>query len=381
MKIPMEQQTLFDHSFIYTLYKDMIKYQINYGYRGVFTDAVTDGLIAFAQSIFDISEVDRKTKKRVFYILVECVQNITRHQEIPDKERPESDGIFFIQSTEKMYNISQGNLINNNQIDSLKEKLDNINNLNKEELKTYYKTALRNSRISSKGGAGLGLIEIARRSGNKIRFKFDPVDNNYSFFFMDTLIGDPIVEKSSSTVNFFGIDITKGLMDILGQNNINLVYCSQFSGQKAFDMLDIIENLKMSKTQKYVVKKRIFSVLVEMLQNISQHGVDLESLQGKTGILLVGSEKSTNKIIAGNIIAKSEEQFLRDHLDCINQLNNIDLENLFVEKLTDDDFSNPLKNGMGLIDMRIKSGKPLEYDISPVDENYSFFSIQVTIDH
>ncbi len=377
----MEQPASLDQSFIYDLFRDMIKYSINYGYRGIFTRAVTDGFISFAQSIFDLADVSRKMKKRVFYILVECVQNITRHQEIPDEDPPESDGIFFIQSFNELYNISQGNLIVNDHIDSLKEKLESINKLDREELKAYYQTVLRETVISSKGGAGLGLIEIARKSGNKIRFKFDPVDDKYSYFFMDTLIGDPLGEKSSQNVDFYGIDITKELMDVLSKNNLNLVYCSQFSGQRAFDMLDIIENLKLNKSQKYVIRKRIFSVLVEMLQNISQHSTDLDGMEGKTGILLVGSEGNTNKIITGNIIRKKEEVFLRNHLDHINRLNNEELENLFVEKLTDDDFSNPLKHGMGLIDMRIKSGKKLTYSILPVNDNFSFFSIQVTIDH
>ncbi|UCG27898.1 MAG: SiaB family protein kinase [Bacteroidales bacterium] len=359
----------------------MIKYKINYGYRGIFTQPVSDGLIAFAHSIFDISEVSRKTKKRVFYILVECVQNITRHQELPEEKPLESTGIFFIQSAGEKYNISQGNIIQNEHINSLKEKLDNINNLDKEELKIYYKTALRDSVISRKGGAGLGLIEIARKSGNKIRFKFRKINDRYSFFFMDTLICDHAVPESSASMDFYGIDIIDELMQVLGENNVNLVYCSQFSGQRAFDMLDIIENLKMSRNQKYVVKKRIFSVLVEMLQNISQHGIDLEGFEGKTGILMVGTEGNSNKIITGNIIRKEEEGAMRKHLDHINDLNDNELEDLFVQKLTDDDFSNPLKNGMGLIDMRIKSGKPLVYDIIPVDDNYSFLSIQVTIDH
>lgn len=377
----MDKKASVDHSFVYSLYRDMIKYKINYGYRGIFTRAVSDGLIAFAQSIFDISEVSKKTKKRVFYILVECVQNITRHQELPENELLESDGIFFIQSSDDMYNISQGNLIFNEHVDSLKEKLDSINKLEKEELKNFYKSALRDTVISKKGGAGLGLIEIARKSGNKIQFKFKKIDDRFSFFFMDTLIFDSSFAEPPEDMVFYGIDITEELMDVLGKNNVNLVYCSQFSGQRAFDMLDIIENLKMSKNQKYVVRKRIFSVLVEMLQNISQHGVDLEGIEGKTGILMVGTEGSSNKIITGNIIRKEETEFLTQHIDHINQLNNKELENLFVEKLTDDDFSNPFKNGMGLIDMRIKSGKPLVYTIVPVNENHSFFSIQVTVYH
>ena len=76
----MKTSTHVDQALIFSLFEDMIKYKINYGYRGLFTSTVSDGLIKFAQSIFNVSGISKKTKKRAFYILVECVQNITRHQ-------------------------------------------------------------------------------------------------------------------------------------------------------------------------------------------------------------------------------------------------------------------------------------------------------------
>ncbi len=370
-----------DKALIFSLFKDMIRYKINYGYRGLFTRAVTDGLIHFAQSIFNVSGIQKRTKKRAFYILVECVQNITRHQELPDSEIAESDGIFLIQSAGEQFNISQGNMIQNDNISSLEQKLEEVNELDPEDLNVFYKKKLRDTAISDKGGAGLGLIEIARKSGNKIDYKFQKIDDHYSFFFMDTLISDPSVKNSTEPISFFGIDITGRLMTTFGENGINLIYCSRFSDQGAFNLLDIIENLKLSQDQKSVVRKRIYAVLVELLQNISQHGTDSEDYEGKTGILLMGSDKKTNKIITGNIIKNQEQALLAEQIDLVNSLDKKGLEALFIQRLTDPDLSNPLKNGMGLIDMRMKSGNPLVYDFIPLDKEFSFFSIQVFIDN
>lgn len=372
----MDRKESIDHRFIYSLFEDMIKYKINYGYRGEFTQAVSDGLIAFAQSIFNVSGINKKTKKRAFYILVECVQNITRHQELPDKEAPLNDGIFLIQSAGEMFNISQGNMIQKEHVESLEHKLQIVNELESSELKDYYKSVLKDQTISEKGGAGLGLIEIARKSGNKIDYKFKGLNDQFSFFFMDTLISDPTAPKPEVPVSFYGIDITEKLMSKLGENHINLVYCSQFSDQGAFDMLDIIENLKLSKNQSSVVRKRIYTVLVEMLQNISQHGTEMD---GKTGILMMGSDGKTNKIITGNMIKQEEEEVLVQHIDHLNSLDNEGLEKFFIERLTNEDLSNTLKNGMGLIDMRIKSENQLVYDMVSLESGFSFFSLQVSI--
>ena len=377
----MKTSTHVDQALIFSLFEDMIKYKINYGYRGLFTSTVSDGLIEFAQSIFNVSGISKKTKKRAFYILVECVQNITRHQDIPDTDKPESDGIFLIQSSGEQFNISQGNMIQSQQIKALEDKLEEVNRMESEGLDAFYRSKLRETAVTNKGGAGLGLIEIARKSGNKIHYKFRSIDDQFSFFFMDTLISESQADNMAPRVPFYGIDITEKLMSTLGDNGINLIYCSRFSDEGAFSLLDIIENLKLSKTQKSVVRKRIYTVLVELLQNISQHGADVDEFEGKTGILLMGTDGLKNKVITGNLISKEEEDIIAKRIDHINKLDRKGLDRLYVERLTDPDMSNPLKNGLGLVDMRIKSKNPIVYQFIPLTNEYSFFTIQVIIDN
>jgi len=369
-----------DHAFVYSLYQMMIKDHLNYAYRGIFTQKITDSLINFIQGLLKVTGGSRKIKKRVFYVMIECIQNVTRHQEISDKAQLRTDGIFLFQSEAGMYNISMGNSIDNKHIDLLKEKLEKVNQLSKEELKEYYKKVLKNTVISKKGGAGLGLIEIVRKSGNQLGFKFKKLDDNFSFFFMDTLINE-LEDANSEQMHFFnGVEVTEKVMDLMDLNHINLLYRGQFSEHKAFDMLDVIENVRLHEDQTPLVKKRIFRVVVEMLENISLHGAYLECLAGqKIGVLLIGREGKTNRLITGDLIMNDSAKTLAKQLDYINSMNEEKLNDFFIRKLDDEDMSD-FKTDLGFVDMRRKSDNTLIYQIVPVNSDCSFFSLEVNIE-
>ena len=90
--------------------------------------------------------------------------------------------IFMIGKMAGVYTIFTGNYILNENISGLKNRLDKVNSLNKEELKVYYKEVLNNGEMSLKGGGGLGMIDIARKTGEKIEYKFLEINDKISFF-------------------------------------------------------------------------------------------------------------------------------------------------------------------------------------------------------
>ncbi len=57
-------------------------------------------------------------------------------------------------------------------------------------LKEEYKRIIKSNKnrgtgkegLSPRGGAGLGFIDMARKSGNKIRFDFEQINDELSFF-------------------------------------------------------------------------------------------------------------------------------------------------------------------------------------------------------
>ena len=86
------------------------------------------------------------------------------------------------------YEVKTGNYIAKHKSIELKQKLDDINALDKDGLRDLYKSVLNDGELSEKGTAGLGIIDIARKSGNKLEYDFMPVDDNYDFFCLNVKI-------------------------------------------------------------------------------------------------------------------------------------------------------------------------------------------------
>src|SRR5699024_8956807 len=121
--------------------------------------------------------------------LVEILQNIYHHFESgwEDKEGEQSI-IFLLYKEDFGYRIISGNHIFAHETSKLKERIDSINSMSDEELKSIYRNKLSKGGIPQKGGAGLGILDIVRRSGEKINYNFQEIDSQYSFFSIEIKI-------------------------------------------------------------------------------------------------------------------------------------------------------------------------------------------------
>ena len=119
---------------------------------------------------------------------VECVHNLYHHmdevkghfEEI--SEHDAKSGLITVIAKEKYYNIITGNFIPTKHTYDLKDKIEEVNNTDKNGLRTLYKETLSNGEFSEKGTAGLGLIQLARKTGERLNYKFDKVNSEYSYF-------------------------------------------------------------------------------------------------------------------------------------------------------------------------------------------------------
>lgn len=134
-----------------------------------------------------------KVKKKVFNILVECLQNLYHHidqDEVVHVPAEEKSALLMIAKVGDRYNITTGNYMKAADVPILKEKLDLVNSMDKEELKAYYKQVLAEGSMSSKGTAGLGMIDIARKSGEKLEYDFQTINDKTSFFSLTVKIAE-----------------------------------------------------------------------------------------------------------------------------------------------------------------------------------------------
>lgn len=172
-----------DISFLYDFYKNMKKNHVLMMYEGEFSQDVTKSVLSMTENSFSADNVDETVKKKVYNIMMEALQNICKHEfKNSSNEIPNSESLFMISSTGNEFHIITGNAIEKNIIEIIKSKIDKVNSLDQEGLKLLYKEARLNSTISSVGGAGLGFIDIARKSGNRIDYHFAPLNENLFYY-------------------------------------------------------------------------------------------------------------------------------------------------------------------------------------------------------
>jgi len=177
--------------YLYTFYSTMVANSVKLVYEGEITHQITKALTALAESQMISDDESSVTQKKVFHVIVESLQNITKHAEeieAEDQNGRTGRGLFVVLKDEELYSIVSGNIISANKIPLLTSLLENINNNDKDGLKELYKTQIKEGRISEKGGAGLGLIDIARKSGRKLEFSFQEINPNFSFFILTTKV-------------------------------------------------------------------------------------------------------------------------------------------------------------------------------------------------
>lgn len=170
---------------VHQYYQQMQSNGIIMAYKGAASGDLLNSIIAIAQT--KLNEVEQKSviRRRVFTILVEILQNIQNHFDyISAEEIREDDAIMFImaKTEDGYYKLISGNYVSTNDVPSLKKRIDDVNALSADDLKAMYRDRLDNGQISPKGGAGLGIIEIARKSSNKLDYEFRVINDKFSFF-------------------------------------------------------------------------------------------------------------------------------------------------------------------------------------------------------
>lgn len=173
---------------IYDIYKTMSDNKIILIYQGLFDQAMIKSVIAMTEKKLIQENIEEGLRRKLFNVMVEGLQNVCKHQLVTHEYS--QNPFLMIGKDASSYNVVTGNFIRNDKIQVVQEKIDFINSLNKEELKEHYKTARLNSVISDVGGAGLGFIDMVRKSGNRLDYKFYESDNSFSFFILHSKISN-----------------------------------------------------------------------------------------------------------------------------------------------------------------------------------------------
>lgn len=135
--------------------------------HGLLDDEHIQSLVEQAESQLTVQGIPRGVVKRCFNVLIEGLQNACFHSSEESKEVPY---LLSIRHRDESVSITIMNLTDADSLRKVSRYIDELNAMEKQDLKAYYREQMDSGTMSSKGGAGLGLITMVMRSSGGIRW-------------------------------------------------------------------------------------------------------------------------------------------------------------------------------------------------------------------
>ena len=345
-------------------------------YLGEFDDVLTTILM----DINDASKSEmRASRKKISYLIAECFQNIIRHSDKVNRGNLEDDipEMFILRDRNTIHHLVTTNIVRNAHIPDLCNKLDTLQKLDAAELKQLYMEVFSNNEKSSKGGAGLGLIDMARKSGLAPSYEFTNLDNGFSNFFMQVNIlpkefsGELLPEDTS-------LESALEVYTRMTQHQVLIAQKGDFSQEAVLPLIQLFENNLNLKAEEVAVARKVLYLLIEMLQNITRHAELVNGI--REGVFFIAENGPRNyEISTGNFLTLENAQKLKDQLDSIIDLDKITLSKKYKEKLMNSEETEGKGAGIGLIELCRHSSHRINYDIRTAQNGLAFFSLHVKV--
>jgi hypothetical protein len=356
-----------------------MKDHLMFVYRGVITNENSVPLLMLLEKEMENSEFGFVGRKRLFMFVLESLQNVSRHS---DQKKHADMSIVVYSKSSNGYTVTTGNVLPSQKIADLKSKLDEINNLQTDEIRNVYRQMLTTAEFSTKGGAGLGLIEMAKKTGNKLDYDFIPLDDEFSYFILSKTVNSVGVgiHYGGEEKTFNGKEITQ-IERLMAENNIYLIWSGHISSEVEKEVLSFTEMRLAESDVELNVRRRVFRILVEILENVGKYSPEKEAEeQFGMPVAMIRLDDDVYSLTTGNLVQNENVIHLKSKIDDINKYDKVGLKELFRNSLSGQTIKTDSTGNMGLIDMARKSGSKLIYEFEQINELYSYFTLTVKVE-
>jgi len=164
-------------------------------YHGLMDYNVLDSLLKKLKKTCEFRDLNKTTCKRVYSVVVECLENICKHAEFISSDDPEMSSNITVRKQNDKIIINAGNPVTASDKENISTRLDNLNKSDEMTLKKIYENKIRSKLEINEKCAGLGFIYMVLKSGNKIIYSFKPLTNGYLYFEIQITLNKYIMRK------------------------------------------------------------------------------------------------------------------------------------------------------------------------------------------
>jgi anti-sigma regulatory factor (Ser/Thr protein kinase) len=334
-------------------------------YNGVFTDEFTTSLIDMAEK-----DLGKSIRKRTAFMMAESFQNIVRHGNEEDPEH--SHSLFGASGRHPYLSIYSSNLVNGSVKSKLEHNLRDLNNLDQAMITQRYRQILEIGELSEKGGAGLGLIEMARKSKQPLQSGFRTVNQDAFVFNMQV---DLVADKEVDLTQFDGppnVSHNAQIGELMIGNEVLFTFQGEFNDELLIPLIHLFEgNAEVNTKAMYTV----YTTAVELMQNVARHAV--KSDDERRGIIVFSRTAKGYYVATGNFM-KDDNGKLEGQIKRLNSLSVEALNKLYRSTLIESAAENGSNAGVGLIDISRMIPGAIDIEVTQEPEGlYATIGIEI----
>lgn len=160
--------------------------EVVFAFQGALDHEQVQHLVAQAENASLASEAGVSPRKRLMNVLVEGLENVYHHS--LDSHREAAFALLVRDSSG--YRLAFGNAVPLAMAALITHRIGILNEMDEADLKEHYLKLLSNSARSEHGGAGLGLLTMARKSVKPMVVRTGRISQQAAFLVMELRVPD-----------------------------------------------------------------------------------------------------------------------------------------------------------------------------------------------
>jgi hypothetical protein len=185
--------------------------------------------------------------------------------------------------------------------------------------------------------------------------------------------------NSSIDLQFFESRFEDLVKNLSTSNNVLVQYFGELNQEIISSLEGKVESSIIEQSVSKGPLRKIFFIAVETLQNMLIHGH--KNLNGEQrSFFILTKNNSSVGLYSANLISNKSVPILEKQIDTINDFEDpAALKSYYMEHLENNQISEKGGAGLGFITIAMKSSNKLKIDFSKIDDNYSMFLLNSTV--
>lgn len=152
----------------------------------------------------------------------------------------------------------------------------------------------------------------------------------------------------------------------------------EFSQDLVNSLSEGLEYIMRNKETPKIITKRMFSIMIEGLQNIRLHGA--KSMANKQlGHVMILENGGAYSVSFGNIVDTQSKDILSAHLNKLNNMDSSGIKEFYLETLSNGVMTEKGGAGLGFITIALKSKSSIDYSFIDFEQDSFYFEMRVAL--